>query len=284
MTGTRSAALGGALLLAVAAAAAAPPRRVVTLAPGLTETVASLGAGDRLVGVSDYVLWPESARALPRVGGLLDPNLERILALAPDLVLMPSPLPDVERAVSDAGARVVTVPMENLADVRAGILEVASLLGTPRRGRRLVAELDAQLDALVPAPGAARPRVLLAVDRPATDLRSITVAGPDTFLDELLARVGGRNVFSDAARRYFTPSLEEVLRRRPDLIVELVGGTSDAAAAEVSSAAQWARLFPPGAAPPVRVISDPAATIPGPRVATVARLLAAALGAVEPAR
>lgn len=274
-------ALAGALL-AAAAAAAAPPERIVCMAPGLCETVAALGAGARLVGVSDYARWPSAVAALPRVGGLVDPNLERILALAPDLVLLPSPMPRLERAAAAAGIPAVQVPMEDLASIRAGILRVAELLAVPDEGRAVVGRLDAELAALAPPAGGRRPRVMLVVDRPATaELRAATVAGPGTFLDELLRAVGGRNVFADVGRRYLTPSLEEVLRRHPDLIIELAGGADDDAQAH--AAAQWATLFPAGEAPPVRVITDPAVTIPGPRVVLAAQRLAAALATAEAA-
>lgn len=133
-----------ALLLAVAAAAQAstvtddrgvavtltqPPRRIVTILPSLGEIVCELGACDRLVGVDDYADWPASVRTLPRVGGV-DPNLERIVALKPDLVLVNA----TSRAIpqlQELGIPVFGVDLRTFADLHRTLLNVGTLLQVP---------------------------------------------------------------------------------------------------------------------------------------------------------
>jgi ABC-type Fe3+-hydroxamate transport system substrate-binding protein len=263
------------LTAAVAAWAQDPPRRVVSFAPSLTETVVELGCGDRLVGVGDYATWPPEVVRLPRVGGLYNPNLEKLLALRPDLVLVPSPMARVEAACANQGIRVERVRTETVADVEAAMRRVASLLGRSAEGERLAAGLHHQLEGVRGrTKGRDRPRVLLVLDRPASGrLREVVTAGPRTFLDELLQLAGGRNLFHDAPRRYFTPSLETVVERRPQLILELRPGAGDAASLERRARNEWAEVFGSGKAPPVRVLTESYLVVPGPRLGRAAQLL-----------
>jgi iron complex transport system substrate-binding protein len=262
-----------------AAAAETGKQRLVSLAPSLTETVAALGCETQLVGVSDYVAWPPITDTLPRLGGLHNPNVERILAVAPDLVLLPSAITKVEKACAAAGIRVEHVVMEDLPDVRRGILRVAELLDCTERGQALVAEIDQELAAVAAQAGEQpRVRVLLVLDRPATGrLQSLTVAGPGTFLDQLAALAGGDNIFGDASRLYFTPSLEAVLSRRPDVIIELRPAGTGVKEAETKARAEWQALFGAQQVPLVQVVAGDEILIPGPRMGTTAARLAEAM-------
>ncbi|MCG6962002.1 MAG: helical backbone metal receptor [Acidobacteria bacterium] len=276
---TRHLGLSLALLLASVASAQAPPHRVVSFAPSLTETVVALGYGDRLVGVGDYASWPPAAARLPRVGGLYNPNLERLLALRPDLVLVPSPMPRVEAACASRGIRLETVRTETVEDVEAAARRIAGLLGEPAAGRLLATRLHRQLESVrARVKGRNRPRVLLVLDRPASGrLQEVVTAGPRTFLDQLLRLAGGRNLFHDAPRRYFTPSLETVVERRPQLILELRPGAGDAGSLERQARKEWGKVFGGVEAPRVRVLTEPYLVVPGPRLGRAAELLEAVL-------
>src|SRR5262245_37605724 len=121
---------------------AAGPRRVVTLAPNLTEIVFALGAGDRLVGVSEYSDYPEAARSIPRVGGLeVDP--EKVAALRPDLVLAVAEgnAQGSVRSLQAAGVPVTVTPSGSLDSVLESVRIVGERLGRPEEGRRLADEL-----------------------------------------------------------------------------------------------------------------------------------------------
>ncbi len=271
-----------ALALAAAAAAAAAagagtPGRVVCLAPGLCETVFALGAGDRVVGVSGYAEWPPAVRRLPRLGGLYDPDLERLVALEPDLVLVPSPMPRVEALAERAGFRVARVPMEGVEGTLAGIGAVGRLLGREEAAARLVGRIRAELAALGRAVRGGRPvRVLVVVDRPGPGLAGLVAAGPGTYLDELLRLVGGVNVLAGARTRYPSPSLEALAADPPEVVVELRPEAEDPETAVRGARAAWAALL--GArAPRVAVVTEDAAAVPGPRLPEAARALAAAL-------
>ncbi len=260
------------------ASASAVPQRLISLAPSVTETLFALGLGDRVVGVGDYTFWPAEAEKKPRVGGLIDPNLERIAALHPDLaVLLPSER-DIGTKLAALGVATLIVPNESLADIEASFRTIAVRCGVPEAGEKLATQWHAALAPRVPAQGGPKPKVLLVVERPAGRLGDLYVAGPGTYLDELLVRLGGENVFADAPTLYPQASLEEVVARKPDLIFELRSDPPSEAARQ-ALIADWQPL---SAVPAVkngriRVIAGTFTLIPGPRLPELYRAMAAAL-------
>ncbi|HUM10830.1 MAG TPA: helical backbone metal receptor [Myxococcaceae bacterium] len=192
-------------------------RRVVTLAPSLTDVVLALGAGDRLVGVSRFDERPEVAR-LPRVGGFVDPSVEAVMALHPDLVLA-QPGPGNRRAVetmAELGAAVLLLPLGTVADVLAAERATGKALGRVEQGEALARELEATRARIREQARAWRPvRVLLVYG-----FEPLVVAGPGGFADELLADAGAVNVARDAGGPYPVYSVERALRSHPELILD----------------------------------------------------------------
>lgn len=206
------------------------PQRVVTLAPSLTETVIALDAGQRLVGVSRYDTLP-AVHGLPRVGGYLDPNLEAILALRPDLVIaQPSPGNQaVVEKLAQLGVTVRVVEAHTLEQVEAMIRAIAADLHVTANGARVIAALEAKLRAVrAAAKGLVRPRALLVVGH-----HPLVVAGPGTYGDELLRLAGAKNVVGRAVTPYPVWPLEQVVATNPAVIVDMVvmGGAAERPAA-----------------------------------------------------
>lgn len=254
--------------MAPGAPAASPsepaPARVVTLAPNLTEIAFALGLGPRVVGVSDYVTWPPEALERPSLGGLFDPNLEATIGLEPDLAILLPSQAEVAGNLERAGIATLLVEIENLDDVERAAVAIAERCGTPEAGRRLAAELH---DRLAPRPLPGSPRILLSLDRTPGRTESLLVAGPGNFLHELLTRLGADNVFTDSPVRYPQVSMEEVLAREPEGIVEIRAEAVPPAAAE-RLLADWRRYpsLPAVESDALAVIGEDYALIPGPRL------------------
>lgn len=257
------------------------PHRIIALTPSLVETLFALGLGDRVVGVGNYVFWPPEAAGKPRIGGLFDPNLERIVALKPDLaVLLPSER-DLSTRLKPLGVDVLVVPDETLGDVAASFRTIARRCGVPAAGERLAAEWRAGL-APRPFPGR-KVHVMVSVGRQAGRLGEVTVAARNTFYDELLTRMGAENVFADAPTRYPQVGLEEIVARKPDVVLELRSDplTPEKAAAIVRD---WDALpqIPAVRDGRVKVIAGDYSMLPGPRLPRLYREMREAVGPGEP--
>lgn len=195
----------------------APARRIVSLVPSATRTLVELGAAGRLVGRTRYDTAPPRVAALPSVGGGLRPSLEALVELRPDLVIRFAAEADLRtpRRLDELGIAHFAVEPETIDDVRRMIRRLGVLVDRTGAADSLVARLDAGLrrvraavDTLPRIPAA----YVLGGDPP-------RVAGPGTFIDELVGIAGGRNVFADAPAGYPQVSPEAFLARAPRVIV-----------------------------------------------------------------
>lgn len=257
------------------AAGSSPPpaatQRIVSLSPSATEIVAALGAAAMLVGVDDYSAFPAEVSRLPRVGSYLTPNLEVIVALRPTLVIVDDVHGQTAGALHDAGVATAPCAMHALPDVKAALRTVGARIGKAAEAERVVEGIDAALDRAAAQRPARRPRVLAVIDREASGLGNLVTGGPGSWIDELLAVVGGENVLRAAGVRYPKISAEEVLRTRPDVILDL----SYAARGGV---APWDKLDVPAVtAHRVHALNDAHLIAPSPRVAEALAALAAAI-------
>jgi iron complex transport system substrate-binding protein len=251
--------------------AGAPARRIVSLVPSATETLFALGAGDRVVGVSAFCDYPPEVTRLPRVGGLVNPSFEAIMALHPDaLVGVQGPL---NRAVIDrveaAGVRTLFPKVESVAEVFTSVDAFAQLLGDASAGQALKRRIEAELSAVRRAvQGRPAPRVVAVFAQ-----RPLVVAAAGSWVDEVLTLAGGRNAIT-AARPYPMISLEQFLAAQPEVVLDLSWQESSG---EVALA-----LAPYPTLPAVRDhrivrITDPAVVRQGPRIGLAARLIARVL-------
>ncbi|UCF18797.1 MAG: cobalamin-binding protein [Gemmatimonadota bacterium] len=244
--------------------------RVISLIPSATETIVALGAADRLIARTDYDIAPALAH-LPSVGQGLTPSLEQLAMLQPDLVIA---WPDntarsVIARLADLGIDTYSPSVQTLADLRSATREVGGRLGLERSADSLIAKIDAGLDDVrEAAEGRDRPSVFYVVwyDPP-------TTAGSGTYINELIEIAGGRNLFADAPGAWPQVSLEEVVRRQPDIVIFSQTEESPVELEHISAAAGWHQLRAINAGS-VAVVDANLFNRPGPKVADVARRLA----------
>jgi iron complex transport system substrate-binding protein len=191
--------------------------RVVSLSPSTTEAMFALGAGSLLVGRSRYCDYPPAALALPQVGGYVDPNLEAILGLRPDLVVgARGPAgPKLEATLNDHDVATFFPETESLAQIDAMIIALGARIGHAADADREVAALDAR-EAGITQSVAALPKVRVLL---VFGVDPIVVAGPGGFPDELIARAGGVNVV-DVGPAYPTLAVERVMALAPGVILD----------------------------------------------------------------
>ncbi|MDX1567267.1 MAG: ABC transporter substrate-binding protein [Longimicrobiales bacterium] len=201
-----------------------PPERIVSLVPSATETLVALGAGDRLVARTDYDTLPR-LRSLPSVGGGLHPNLERLVALGPDLVIRfagPSDRSTPSR-LTELGIPHLAVRPDGIEDVRRIVRMMGQVARVPNRADSLVAEMDSTLSRIAGRVGSRPPRRVAFVLGGSPPW----VAGPGTFVDELIHLAGGRNAFSDLGDLYGPVSREAFVARDIDLVLTTRRGELD---------------------------------------------------------
>ncbi|MDE2418118.1 MAG: ABC transporter substrate-binding protein [Burkholderiales bacterium] len=186
---------------------------MVSLLPSLTEMVCALGQCQRLVGVDRYSNFPASVRKLPQVGGGIDPNIEAIVALKPDLVLMATSTQGAERLQS-LGIVVVALEPKTHADVQRVLLQLGQLLGVPD-AQRMWRDMDAEVSALARAlpPAARGARVYFEVNS------APYAAGATSFIGETLARLGAQNIVPASMGPFPKINPEYVVQANPDLIM-----------------------------------------------------------------
>jgi iron complex transport system substrate-binding protein len=270
------------LLLTIAAGAqqvAVRPARIISLIPAVTEMLFAVGAGEQVVGVGSFDRYPPQVEKLPRVGALLDPDVEKMLSLRPDLVVIYGSQTDLQQQLERAKVPIFVYRHAGLADVMKTMRELGGRVGRGQEADAAAGRVEAALDAVRRrVKERTKPRVLLVFDREAGALRGIYASGGVGFLHDIIELAGGTNVFADVQRQSVQAGTELILARRPDVILELrLGPLREAAARAVRS--DWDAI---PAVPAVRngrvvVIADERMRVPGPRVAEAARVIAEAL-------
>ena len=197
---------------------AAPPQRIVSLTPAMTEVLFAIGAGDRVVGVTQYCDYPPRAKDLPRVGrGTLESlNQEKIVAMRPDLVLCKwdNHVPLVN-TLDRLGIPALALGPETLAELYTQTELLGQIVGNVEQAESLVESMGKRVDAVAQrVPSGERPTVFYQVwDNP------LMTAGPNSFIGELLNLAGGRNLFGETPIRYPKVSPEVVVAGDPDVIL-----------------------------------------------------------------
>lgn len=259
--------------------------RVVSLVPAATEMLFAIGAGPQIVGVSSFDERPTEVLALPKVGALLDPDLERILALKPDLVVTYGSQEALDGQLAQAGIETVTFRHGGIGDTLTMLEDLAARTGRAEAGRMVANGMRARFDAVrMQAEGQPRLRTLLVFGREPGTLRQVWASGGRGFLHDLLDVAGADNVFAGSDSENVQATTEVLLASAPDVIVELRRGSSGDDDDEALRA--WQAL---GSIPAVRDgrvlrLDGDDFVIPGPRLVDAAETLARALHGVRSAR
>lgn len=255
------------------------PTRIISLVPAVSEMLFAVGAGPQVVAVSSFDDYPPEVLELPRVGALLDPDLERILSLRPDLVIVYESQVDLRRQLERASIPTFVYKHAALADITVTIRQLGARVGRDEGAAAASGRIDAKLaDIRARVAGRPRPKTLLVFGRDALALRGVYASGGFGFLHDMLTAAGGDNVFADIRRESVQATSELILSRRPDVILELRPGNLPAEA-ERQEVAVWQALssIPAVRTRRIAIITDPRTVVPGPRVAEGSELMARTL-------
>lgn len=261
--------LGVACALVLVLTAQTPPSRIISVVPAVTEMLYAVGAGRQVVAVSSFDRHPPEIERLSRVGGLLDPDVERILALRPDLVIVYATQTDFREQLERAAVPTFLYTHSGLGSIATTMLALGARTGHTQEAQRAAESLESGIAAIRSRlDGRARPRTLLVFGRDPGTLRNIDASGGRGFLHDMLEVAGGTNVFANIGRESVRATSEQILVAAPEVILEIRAGDAPSAAMLRQDLEVWRRLpsVPAVRDGRVHVILGSELVIPGPRV------------------
>lgn len=245
-------------------------QRIISLAPSITETLFALGLGEQVVGVTRYCDYPPQALSKPHVGGYLDPNMEAILILRPDLVMTLSGRQRLKQRLEQLGIPALQVPHQTLGDILTSIRIIGAATGREAKAQSLLTTLKARMERIrAKTAGLPRPRVLVVMSRTAGGpIKEVFIAGAADPYNEMIHIAGGINAYQGEFIRVPPLSAEGIIRLDPEVIIELVSDeVAQGSRGKKALLQDWANL--PGIAAVetgrVYLFAEDFDTVPGPR-------------------
>ena len=257
------------------------PQRIVSLVPAVTEILVSIGADSELVGIGSFdqiPIGPDQGNSVTRVGGLLDPDLERIFTLRPDLVVLYDTQTDLRRQLEKASIPILTYKHEGLAEVSDMIRLLGIRTGHSTEAETIATELEAGLGAIRRrVAGRPKPRTLLVFGREPLTLRNVYASGGVGFLQDMLEVAGGNNVFREIdSENVSQVSSESILSAAPEIIIEIRYGENLPSTIVEDERDVWTQLSTLPAVRNNRIyfVTGNHFVVPGPRVVQATEELA----------
>jgi iron complex transport system substrate-binding protein len=260
--------------------AGASPHRIISLIPSVTEMLFAIGAGDAVVGVSTFDHYPHDVETRTKVGGLLDPDFERVLSLRPDLVVVYGTQSGLIERLGRAQIPMFNYEHAGLADVTRTLRQVGARVGRAEAANRLALDIEKRLtDVRARIGGRAKPKTMIVFEREPGTLRGMFASGGVGFLHDMLETAGGADVFADVRRQSVQVTSELALARAPEVILEIRTGPEWTPARAARERDSWRAL---ASVPAVRtgrvyLLNDEVLSIPGPRVPDAVRQIAGVL-------
>ena len=245
------------------------PSRIISLVPSVTEMLFALGAGDRIVGVSTFDHYPPEVERRTRVGGLLDPDFERILSLRPDLVIVYGTQSGLLERLGRTRIPAFHYQHAALADISQTLRQVGDRIGRHDAAEALASDFERRIaDIRRRTSGQKKPRTMIIFEREPGTLRGMYGSAGFGFLHDMLEAAGGIDVLADVPRQSLQVTTEIVLARAPEVIIEIRSGPEWTAEQLRRGQDAW-RTLP--SVPAVRAgriyrLADEVMSIPGPRV------------------
>jgi iron complex transport system substrate-binding protein len=248
--------------------------RIVSLSPGVTEMLFVLGVGDSIVGATDYCNYPPEAKRIERVGSLGKPNVEKLLALSPDLVVASGmERNDVLQMLRKSDIRVLKIKIENIDQMFDALRQLGDAVGKRPRADEAIASMQTELKSVALQTEKSRrgppPHVFVELwDDP------LTTIGGTSFLDDVIARAGGVNAAHEISQPHPRISAEKVIEWDPDFIVVAHMARTPGAAEEIGKRIGWSDMKAVKQGRIIRDIPSDLILRPGPRLVDAVKVLA----------
>ena len=242
------------------------PQRIVSLAPSVTETLFTIGAGDRVVGVTEFCNWPPEVKNLPKVGQFARFNFERVLWLKPDLVVIAHNPPSevIFQELDQFGIPPLVIGAWNMEETIRSVRDMGRAVGLEQEAEAVASEMERKL-AMVKNAVKDAPKVKAVI---VYGREPLILGGPGTFADDILSLAGGVNIAADATIKYPRYSIERLVLEGPDVIIEAgcIDEFGDGSASHISDFWNSWPSIPAVKNGRIVLISSDLLSRPGPRV------------------
>ncbi len=267
---------------AEAPATNAPPeyQRIICLAPSITEIVFALGGQQQIVGVTEFCKFPEAAQDIQKVGAYINPNFEKIIALNPDLIIYQGHFEKMTQFCQDQKIEFLNFELDNIDNVFTAILKIGKKIGRLQESAEMCQKIKTELSKIESShQGQIPKKVFISMFREKGSMASLATIGPNTFINELVEIAGGKNIFDDVKELYPKISKESLLKRTPEIIIEIHNSDNLTPEIQTSLAGNW-QFFPDIPAvqnDKIYFTQESSLFIPGPRLAIAAKTLSVIL-------
>ena len=246
-------------------------QRIISLAPNITEMIYALGEQDKLIAVTDYCNFPEAAKKKEKIGGFLNPNLEKMITLKPDLLIGLQSHSELAQKLEGLNLRTILLLDNTVDEIFSAIDSLGYLLNAPDKSSQLLQSIKDSMTVyrnraeLLPVNGL---KAMLVLGRDPGTTRNIGVIGSHNYIDSLWTLLGCQNVFSKIPMKFSQVGREAIIISDPDLIIEFKTGGNMTADDKKRNRMEWSAFNQIKAVrnKNIFVISGVYALIPGPRI------------------
>ncbi len=237
--------------------------RIITFGPNLTEIVYALGAGNKLVGCDIYSNYPPEVRKIQKCGGILNPDIERIIKLQPQIIIIQGTNEKLKSFCKKYNIKYYETHIETIEDLKKTILDLAKLLNCVENGKKLIQTLNFHRVKLKK-----NKKVLFVF---AKYNNNIMTVNNDTFLGEIIELAGGINIFGNSKIKYPQVSIEEIIRKNPEIIIEVLPGKKLSRKEMEKHISFWKKYKTIKAVKnnKIYILTDDYLLIPGPRIVKI---------------
>jgi len=219
------------------------PQRIISMSPSITETLFALGVGDRVVGVTDFCKYPKEACVLPKIGGLLNPSVEKWITLKPDLIIHQDDSHKLRNNAQNLDIPTLGISMTRLQDIFETIKLLGQSLGCESAAQALIQKLQSGIqNHKSRLKGVSKKSTLLLLNEGGDPNGALYAVGKSTFLGELLELAGGQNILTDSLINYPKISKEFILRHSPEIIIQAGPRANMTPQEKLEKLKQWQRF------------------------------------------
>jgi len=194
-------------------------QRIVTLSPAINEIVYALGAGDDVVGNTQYCTYPQHSLSVTKVGGYFNPNLEKILSLQPSIVIMQQNNFKLGKQLNKLGIKTKIVKIDRLHNIKSSILELGLLLNKESKAKSIVEDIDKHLDAIKGI--ISDQKILIVIGHNTSLVKQIFVVGQNLYLDDIINASGNQNALQSKREGQPILNQENIIATNPDIVILL---------------------------------------------------------------